>query len=101
MITAENIIHHEFIGLQVLVIASSNPSLTSIFGHIINETKQMLIIQHHSEERPNKVAKKGSIFRFTLPDGGLVDVDGDAICTAPHRRIGMRGVKLGVSCIGL
>jgi len=109
MITAENFIHHEFIGLEVLVLASSNPFLTSIFGRIINETKQMLVIQpydgalskHHPKERPKMVAKKGSVFRFTLPDGGLVDVDGDAICTAPHRRIGMRGVKVGVSCIGL
>jgi ribonuclease P protein subunit POP4 len=109
MITAENIIHHELIGLQVSVVASSNPSLTSIFGHIINETKEMLVIRpygetfskHNSEESPKNVAKKGSVFRFTLPDGGLVDVDGDIICTAPHRRIGMRGVKLGVSCIGL
>ena len=107
MITAKNIIYHEFIGLEVSVIASSNPFLTSISGYIINETKQMLVIQpyncefsnHHS--KPKIVSKKGSVFRFTLPDGGLVDVDGDAICTAPHRRIGMRGVKLGVSCIGL
>lgn len=107
MITAENIIHHEFIGLEVSVIASSNPFLTSIFGHIIDETKQMLVIQPYNDKsskyhsKPKIVAKKGSVFRFTLPDGGLVDVDGDAICTAPHRRIGMRGVKLGVSCIGL
>ena len=115
MITAKNVIHHEFIGLEVSVIASSNPSLTSISGYIIDETKQMLVIQSQeikqlhegvysgnvSKMSPKMVAKKGSVFRFTLPNGGLVDVDGDAICTAPHRRIGMRGVKLGVSCIGL
>lgn len=102
MITAENLIHHEFIGREVLVIASSNPFLTSTFGRIINETKQMLVIQPHGlKEKSKMVAKKGSVFRFTLPDGGLVDVDGDAICTAPHRRIGMREVKVGVSCIGL
>ena len=112
MITAKNLIYHEFIGLEVSVIASSNPSLISISGHIIDETKQMLVIQTQqpstgaysgvtSEKRSKMVSKKGSVFRFTLPDGGLVDVDGDAICTAPHRRIGMRGVKLGVSCIGL
>jgi ribonuclease P protein subunit POP4 len=107
MITAENLIHHEFIGLEVSVIASSNPSLISIYGHIIDETKEMLVIQPYNGAfsidypKPKNVAKRGSVFRFTLPDRGLVDVDGDAICTAPHRRIGMRGVKLGVSCIGL
>ena len=106
MITARNLIYHEFIGLEVAVLASKNPSLISISGHIIDETKQMLVIQPFVEPIYEKtsekmVPKRGSVFRFTLPDGGLVDVDGDAICTAPHRRIGMKGVKRGVSCIDL
>ena len=101
MITTQNLIHHEFIGLEISVLASSNPSLISISGRIIDETKQMLIIQPTGFNSEKKVAKKGSVFQFTLPDGELVDVDGDAICTAPHRRIGLRSVKKGVSCIGL
>ncbi|MDR2854603.1 MAG: ribonuclease P protein component 1 [Methanomicrobiales archaeon] len=102
MITAQNLIHHEFIGLEIAVLESKNPSLISISGRIIDETKQMLVIQPFEQSSSEKmVAKQGSVFRFTLPDGGLVDVDGDAICTAPHRRIGMKGVKSGVSCIGL
>jgi ribonuclease P protein subunit POP4 len=112
MITAQNIIHHEFIGLDVAVIASSNPSLTSISGCIIDETKQMFVIQPYIDTKNSKtsdmqssqmkkVAKKGSVFRCLLPDGRLVDVDGDAICTAPHRRIGMKEVRSGFSCGGL
>jgi ribonuclease P protein subunit POP4 len=113
MITAQNIIHHEFIGLDVFVIASSNPSLTSISGRIIDETKQMFVIQPYIDAKKSsqmsdmqssqmkKVAKKGSVFRCVLPDGRLVDVDGDAICTAPHRRIGMKEVRPGFSCGGL
>jgi len=94
MITAQNLIYHEFIGLEVAVLASVNPSLTSISGRIIDETKQMLVIQPSQDSTSEKmVVKRGSVFRFTLPDGGFVDVDGDAICTAPHRRIGMRGAK--------
>lgn len=111
MITAGNIIHHEFIGLDACVIASQNPSLTSISGRIIDETKQMFVIQPYITNKSSetdmlpsqikKVAKKGSVFRFVLPDGKLVDVDGDAICTAPHRRIGMKEVRPGFSCGGL
>lgn len=102
MITAQNLIYHEFIGLEIAVLASKNPSLISISGRIIDETKQMLVIQPFVEPTSEKmVAKRGSVFQFTLPDGGLVDVDGDVICTAPHRRIGMKGVKRGVSCIDL
>ena len=94
MITAQNLIYHEFIGLEVSVRASLNPSLISISGHIIDETRQMLVIQPYEKPTSKKmVVKRGTLFQFTLPDGGLVDVDGDVICAAPHRRIGMKGVK--------
>jgi ribonuclease P protein subunit POP4 len=37
-----------------------------------------------------KVAKKGVIFRFTLPSGKRVDVTGAVLDMAPEKRINMR-----------
>ena len=39
MITADNIISHEFIGLHTEIIKSTNPQVIGLNGRIMDETK--------------------------------------------------------------
>ena len=88
MITPQNILFHELIGQDVVVVQASNPSLTGISGCIINETRGMVTIRTSSGMK--MVGKKGVTFRTCLPDGITVDLDGSALLMAPERRTTMR-----------
>jgi ribonuclease P protein subunit POP4 len=45
MISVRNILRHELLGLEVLVITASNPLHEGIGGRIIDETKNTLLIR--------------------------------------------------------
>ena len=49
MITAENILQHEFIGLNTKFQQSTNPQLIGLNGTIINETKSMFALKPKKE----------------------------------------------------
>lgn len=85
MITAENIVRHELIGLDVEVVESSNESQVGIKGKVVDETYNTVIIEAGAGEK--KVIKKGAVFVFTLPDGKKVQVDGKIIISRPEDRI--------------
>jgi ribonuclease P protein subunit POP4 len=85
MISPQNVIRHELIGLDVLVVHSSNPAQTGISGRIIDETRNMLIIA--GERGVRRIPKRLSIFRITLPDGRMVEVNGSVLVMAPEKRI--------------
>ncbi len=85
MISPRNILRHELIGLDVLVVGASNPALHGLFGRIIDETRNTLVIRGDRGEK--RVQKAGTRFRVTLPDGVLVEIDGSALVMAPEKRI--------------
>ena len=87
MILPQNILAHELVGLDVLVADASNPSHRGISGHIVDETKNMLMIKTASGIR--KVPKQHSIFRLTLPENRVVEIDGSAVMLAPEKRISL------------
>jgi len=87
MISSRNVLRHELIGLGVSVMYASNPTHIGVHGIVVNETRNMLaILQGH---RVKWVPKQASIFRLTLPEGGLVDVRGTALIMAPERRVNL------------
>lgn len=88
MISSQNILRHELIGLDVLVIRASNPEQVGVAGLVIDETKNTLVIRTGRGEK--RIPKRFSVFRFQLPDGTLVDVDGSCLEARPERRITMR-----------
>ena len=88
MISPQNVIRHELIGLDVLVVHASNPAQTGISGRIIDETRNMLIIA--AERGVRKIPKRLSTFRITLPDGRMVEVNGSVLVMAPEKRITMQ-----------
>ncbi|HWQ67190.1 MAG TPA: ribonuclease P protein component 1 [Methanospirillum sp.] len=88
MISPQNILFHELIGLDGTVVHASNYSLTGITGVIVNETRGTVTVKTASG--PKMVAKKGATFRLRLPEGKVVDLDGSALLMAPEKRITMR-----------
>lgn len=88
MITTGNIFRHELTGLDVKVVQAQNRYLTGISGTVVEETKNMVLLQAGS--KVTKVAKKGVVFRFTLPSGISVDMVGSVLVMAPEKRINMR-----------
>jgi ribonuclease P protein subunit POP4 len=85
MITRWNILRHELIGLPVTVVRASNPHHQGITGTVIDETRNTLRISTVSGEKV--IPKHPNTFRFALPDGTIVDVDGSALIMQPERRI--------------
>lgn len=88
MITPQNILFHELIGLDVTVAHAPTPSLVGIAGLIVDETRNTVMIKTGSGLK--RVGKKGVTLRIRLPEGKVVDLDGSALLMAPERRITMR-----------
>lgn len=86
-LTADNLIHHELIGLEAEVMESTNPSLAGIRGRVVDETKNLLVIED------KKVQKSHTTFAFTLPSHQRVKVDGRLLLSQPENRIQTRFKK--------
>ncbi|MEM3526418.1 MAG: ribonuclease P protein component 1 [Candidatus Jordarchaeaceae archaeon] len=81
--TKENIIYHELIGLPVRVVKSTHKGYL-LSGTVIDETKNMIIIESNGVK---KIPKNVSTFEFTLPDGSIVEIEGEKIMGRPEDRI--------------
>ncbi|MFH0962002.1 MAG: ribonuclease P protein component 1 [archaeon] len=104
--TAENLIGHELIGLKVEVVDSADKSRVGTSGTVVNETRNLLVVERKGKaDGPSdakaaaggeeKIPKKGTLFRFHLPDDGKnarkkqegkVDVEGWLIHGNPEER---------------
>ena len=92
MITSNNLVHHEFIGLKVHVTSVKNKSL-DLKGTIIDETKNTIKIEE--EDNAEKlIPKKGSIFVFELPNGEKVEIDGNILSIRPEEKKKKRFKKI-------
>ncbi|MCJ7720642.1 MAG: ribonuclease P protein component 1 [Candidatus Hadarchaeum sp.] len=87
-ITKQNVSKHELIGLEARVVNSSDKNLIGTYGTIIDETKDMLVIDQVG--KPRIVQKKSSAFKLTLPSGEDIDVDGAKLVARPEDRIKKR-----------
>jgi ribonuclease P protein subunit POP4 len=94
MITKENILRHELLGLPVEVVQAANPAQQGIAGQIVDETRNMLVIG--TPRGRKSVEKAHATFRLTLPSGMVVDVSGIALVSQPEKRIA-RSSKTRVS----
>ncbi len=91
MISSQNVLRHELIGLDVLVSGAANPLHKGISGRIVDETKNMLAIQTGRGIR--RIPKMHSTFRVRLPGSELVEIDGSVMVLAPERRISLHEKK--------
>jgi len=88
MITPENLVRHELIGLKVEVVRARNRDLIGIKGEVVDETKNLLIINTTKGEK--KVLKEGAIFKFTLPSNEKVIVNGNLLIARPEERVKLK-----------
>ena len=92
MITAKNLIHHEFIGLKVHATSKKNKSL-NLKGTIIDETKNTIKIEG-VDNTEKMIPKNGTVFVFEIPDGEKIEIDGDILSIRPEDRIKKRFKKI-------
>ena len=91
MITSQNVLRHELIGMDVLVSGATNPSHKGLSGRIIDETKNLLVIDTPRGVR--RIPKMHSIFGLRLPGREYVEIDGSVMVLAPERRINLHEKK--------
>lgn len=91
MITPENLIRHELIGLQVEVAKSTNKFQIGTKGLVVDDTKNLLAIE--TADGVKKIQKKGAEFIFTIPDGRKVKVRGAIITKRHEDRVKLKAKK--------
>jgi ribonuclease P protein subunit POP4 len=91
MISSRNVLRHELIGLDVLVSGAKNAGQKGLSGRIIDETRNLLVIETPKGIRC--VAKMHGIFRVSLPSSELVEIDGSVLVLAPEKRINLHEKK--------
>jgi len=91
MISAKNLIRHELIGLKVEVANSFNKFHKGIKGLVVDETKNLLIIE--TEKGIKKIQKRRTSFIFTIPNGKKVKVEGTIIAKRPEERVKLKVKK--------
>lgn len=72
-----------FIGLIIKILNSSDKSLIGLKGKVVDETKNLLVIEVKGKEK--KIPKASCSFLFYLKDEKIV-VDGKKIAFRPEER---------------
>jgi ribonuclease P protein subunit POP4 len=90
-IKPENILRHELIGLKTIVARSSNTLLVGTRGRIVDETRNTVKLS--TREGMKMIPKGIAVFRFDLPDGSIVEVEGAKLVGRPENRMKARGRK--------
>lgn len=84
MITQQNIVNHELVGLDAQILESTNRAVVGLSGKIIDETKSMLVID--TKRGTKMIPKQHNKWKFTLGDQDFA-VDGAVISKRPEDRI--------------
>jgi len=84
MINAENISLHEFIGLNVEIVKSSNPKIFGMKGLIVDETKNMLVLDTVKGQK--LIPKANSTWKFSIKENEVL-VDGSSLTKRPEDRL--------------
>ena len=87
MITAENFIQHELIGLSTSITNSSNPQLIGINGTITDETKSMFTLK--TAKGIKLIPKSHSEWSFFINNQKL-RLDGSKIQKRAFDRLGVK-----------
>ena len=85
MKAAATVTQGELIGLDAKVAKSTNRDSVGISGKVIDETRNTLVIRQDNSHKV--VPKETTIFQFTLSNGSVVEVEGNAIMGRPEDRV--------------
>ena len=86
MRTSQNLIFHTFIGLEAEIIKSADRKLIGLKGKIIDETKNLIVIERESDSKEIKIPKISSAFKFFLESGESTIIEGKSIIFRPEER---------------
>jgi ribonuclease P protein subunit POP4 len=92
MNVTHSIVQHEFIGLETKIVKSSNFHVVGIAGKVINETRNTFTIKRGKERKV--IIKDTAVFNFVMPNGKIVQIDGQVIVGRPEDRIKKRTRRL-------
>ena len=84
MITADNIVLHELIGLRTEIVESMNNELLGFGGIIIDETKSMFIL--NTSRGIKKFPKDHNKWKFFLQNKAVI-LDGSNLCKRSYDRV--------------
>lgn len=87
MITAENIVNHELIGLDASIVDSTNSQIIGMSGKIFDETKSMFKV--YTLNVIKMIPKEQSIWKFNL-NGEFVIVNGTSVSKRSYDRLGVK-----------
>ena len=85
MITQENILLHELIGLEATVVQSNNKQITGISGKVVDETKSMLSLD--TIHGIKKIPKENVEWKFSF-DKNEYTINGNLLTKRPQERLG-------------
>ncbi|MBI3640235.1 MAG: ribonuclease P protein subunit [Thaumarchaeota archaeon] len=85
MITQENLLMHELIGLEAIVVKSNNEQITGISGKIVDETRSMLFL--NTINGIKKIPKEIAEWKFSFDKNESI-VNGNLLTKRPQERLG-------------
>ncbi|MCS7140209.1 MAG: ribonuclease P protein subunit [Candidatus Nezhaarchaeota archaeon] len=85
-ITPQTILNHELIGLRVKVVKATHQGYVGIEGIVVDETMKTLKIMDGIGNMKT-VPKNCCVFRFMLPNGTIVEVEGNYLIGRPEDRV--------------
>ncbi len=83
-ISADNVLGHELIGLEAEVLASPDRGKAGIKGKIVDETRNLLVIEERGSEK--KIPKNEAKFMLKMGDEKK-EIDGRKIVARPEDRV--------------
>lgn len=84
-ITPKNILSHEWTGLKVSIVQSTDPTTKGISGLVLNETRNTFSIK--TREQIVTIAKSDTLFATTLPTGETLTISGRNMRYRPEDRV--------------
>ena len=85
MITQENLLIHELIGLEATVMKSNNEQIVGISGKVVDETKSMLFL--NTVNGIKKIPKENVDWKFSFDKNESI-VNGNLLTKRPQERLG-------------
>jgi len=87
MITRENLLKHEIIGLEATIVKCNNEQTIGIAGKVIDETKSMLFL--NTKNGIKKIPKENTEWKFSFDNTELI-VNGNLLAKRPQERLGVK-----------
>lgn len=79
----KNLLRRELAGLEAEVLDCSNKSCVGIKGIVLDETKNMIVIETENGEKI--IQKKGTVFMLAM-ENKKIKVDGNLLVGMPKKR---------------